>query len=250
MMKINKNKINFGLQILSILAFSLLLMPIETFATPGYVDNPTPYITSISPDYKTINMGTDIVITITGNGFIPSSIARVNGSDRVTTFIDYSHILVRLYPNDTYNSDGFYINVFNGFPGGGYSNAEYFTINRPVPIVNAYNNNQSSTITRTATTVTNTNNNVVDNTYSNTTRTENTTNSNSNNSENNVNDNDDSNNTASNLAATAIFGSNSFLPSGLIQWILFAILILLIIIFVRRIFGARQNYEETPLKHA
>jgi hypothetical protein len=54
----------------------------------------------------------------------------------------------------------------------------------------------------------------------------------------------------SNLAANAIFGSNSFLPSGIIQWILFAILILVIVIIARKIFGADKKYHETPLKHA
>lgn len=222
-MKTNKNKVVFGLKILSILAFSLLLIPSKTFATPGYVDNPTPYITSISPNSINNNMRTNIVIAITGNGFIPSSVARVNGSDRVTTFIDYSHIFIKLNSNDTYNTDGFYVNVFNGFPGGGYSNSEYFTNNKVAPVAKTSYSNPSSTMTSSVT--------------------ENTTNS-----KNTVND--DTNNNASNLAATAIFGSNSFLPSGLIQWILFAIIILLIIIFVRRIFGARKNYEETPLKHA
>jgi len=236
--KTNKNKVVFGLKMLSILAFGLLLTPIEAFATPGYVDNPTPYITSISPNSSNVNAGTNIVIAITGNGFIPSSVARVNGSDRVTTFIDYSHILIKLNSNDTYNTDGFYINVFNGFPGGGYSNAEYFTVNRLVPVANTNkNNNSSSTITRN--TVTNTNNNT-DNTYSNTTQTENATNS----------DNDNTNSNASNLASAAILGSTGFLPSGLIQWVFFAIIILLIVILVRRIFGARKKYEDTPLKHA
>lgn len=236
--KTNKNSMVFGLKILSILAFSLLLIPSKTFATPGYVDNPTPYITSISPNSINSNMRTNIVIAITGNGFIPSSIARVNGSDRVTTFIDYSHILIKLNSNDTSNTDGFYVNVFNGFPGGGYSNAEYFTINSLVPVANTNkNNNPSSTITRN--TATNTNN--TDNTYSNTTQTENTTNS----------DSDNTNSNASNLASAAILGStNSFLPSGLIQWVIFAIIILLIVIFVRRIFGARKKYEDSPLKHA
>ncbi len=56
-------------------------------------------------------------------------------------------------------------------------------------------------------------------------------------------------NPASALAATAIFGSNSFLPSGLIQWVLFAILILLIVILVRKILGAEARYHAAPLKH-
>ena len=59
----------------------------------------------------------------------------------------------------------------------------------------------------------------------------------------------DSTNSVSGLASNEIFGSSSFLPSGLIQWILFAIFILLIIILVRRIFGAREAYEETPMKY-
>jgi hypothetical protein len=240
MSKINNNLMFLSLKMLSILVFSLLIIPTHVFATAGYVDNPTPYITSINPNSSNRNAGTNnMVIAITGDGFIPSSVARVNGSDRTTTFIDYSHLLIRLNQNDTYNTDGFYINVFNGFPGGGYSNAILFSTNSLVPVVNA-NNNPSSTITRNTNTITNTNN--TDNIYSNTNSIENVTNTN--------NDND-TNKNSNNLAATAILGSaNSFLPSGLIQWVFFAIIILLIVIFIRRIFGAKKNYEETPLKHA
>ena len=50
------------------------------------------------------------------------------------------------------------------------------------------------------------------------------------------------------LAANALYGANSFLPSGLIQWILFAIFILLIVILVRITFGYKENYHATPLK--
>ena len=52
----------------------------------------------------------------------------------------------------------------------------------------------------------------------------------------------------SNLAANALYGSSSFLPSGLIQWLFFAIIILLIVIFARKIFSPK--YFEGPLKHA
>ena|SRR3989338_1148982 len=51
------------------------------------------------------------------------------------------------------------------------------------------------------------------------------------------------------LAASAIFGENSFMPSGLIQWIFFAIIILLIIILARKISGAQNKYHSTELKH-
>ena len=53
----------------------------------------------------------------------------------------------------------------------------------------------------------------------------------------------------SNLAASAIFGSNSSMPSGLIQWIFFAILILLMVILVRRIYGGSEKYYAAPMKY-
>jgi len=52
------------------------------------------------------------------------------------------------------------------------------------------------------------------------------------------------------LAANAIFGDVGFLPSGLLQWILFAILVLIIVILTRRVFGGAKKYHQTPLKHA
>lgn len=52
-----------------------------------------------------------------------------------------------------------------------------------------------------------------------------------------------------NLASSAIYGSNGFLPSGLVQWIFVGILILIIVIFTRRILSFRQKYLASPLKH-
>jgi len=56
-------------------------------------------------------------------------------------------------------------------------------------------------------------------------------------------------NTYSGLAANAFYGISGFLPSGLIQWIMFAILILLLVILTRIIFNTKENYHATPLKH-
>ncbi len=55
--------------------------------------------------------------------------------------------------------------------------------------------------------------------------------------------------TGSSLAAGVIFGSNSFMPSSLIQWIFFAILVLLVVMLVRKVFKAEENYHSTPMKH-
>src|SRR3989344_2876587 len=235
MSKINNKSIFFGLKILSILAFSLLIIPFNNASAEGgrnytYYDNynynpapvqkdttnPKPVINSISPKSINLGMGTK-TITITGSGFVPSSVARVNNSSRPTTFIDSTHLLMQIIGNDTYaykTNGGFFITIYNRAPGGGYSNGVFFTVN------------SNSTA---GANVNNDNNNVSPDTY---TEIENET------------DN------YSNLASNAIFGSGSFLPSGLVQWILFAILILLIVILARKIFGARENYDQAPMKHA
>ncbi len=52
------------------------------------------------------------------------------------------------------------------------------------------------------------------------------------------------------LAANAFFGSGSILPSGLVSWIILGIMILIIVILARKVFGAEKRYHQTPLKHA
>ena len=51
------------------------------------------------------------------------------------------------------------------------------------------------------------------------------------------------------LTANAVLGSNSFMPSGLVQWIFLAILVFAIIFLWRYALG-REKYMSEPLKHA
>ncbi len=92
-----------------------------------------------------------------------------------------------------------------------------------------YTNNPKNTTSTSTSTTTNTKN-----------TTSNTANTNS----------DKTTDRYSNLAASAIYGGSSFAPSGLVQWIMLAILILVIIILARRIFGATDRYHKAPMKHA
>jgi hypothetical protein len=238
MNKISKKSIKstvLSFKILSVLAFSLLVIPTIASADSLIYNGLTVYpqqnyqatsawqiINSISPSSanRGVNVGN---IIITGDGFSPTSVARVNGSNRPTNFIDNAHLMFELNPSDTNRSDGgFYVTVYNNANGGSYSNAAYFTVNSAASMNTVNNNNGYNSA----------NNDYNGNNSSNANQTENTSNGN-----------------GYNLASNILFGSNSFLPSGLIQWIIFIIFILLIIILVRRIFGAKQHYEETPLKH-
>lgn len=52
------------------------------------------------------------------------------------------------------------------------------------------------------------------------------------------------------LVASVVYGEDSFLPSGIIGWILLAIFILIIVILARKVFGGEKNFHSTPMKHA
>ncbi len=239
MKNINKKLIVLSLSILPILALGLIAMPapvkasFATYTVPEKT-NPTPEVDSIAPSSANSGSGAR-TIRITGGGFVPNSVARINGSNRYTTFIDDSHLLLQATAGDMFRTDGgFYVTVFSPAPQGGYSNSSFFTVNN-VPVGSGSVNNTNPD-----------NNNIYD--YS----------ANTNPAYNNGYDstqyqtvpaNGPEINSPSNLASNVVYGSNTFLPSGVIQWVLFAIIILLIIILVRKIFGARDNYMETPLKY-
>src|SRR3989338_3098909 len=247
MSKINNTKIThsivYGLAISAILAFGLIILPLK--ANAQYYDdgysynepNQIPIVNSISPNVANVGDGANNV-TITGSGFVPGSVARWNGANRPTTFIDYEHLLVQLSASDLRGSSGRYINVFTPAPGGGYSNAELLSINGYVgSAANTYNNSNSIGYDYNSNLYTNTDNNYYN--YQNTTQTENRNSANQTPNEN-----------SSSLVGNAIFGSGGVAPSGLIQWVLFAIIILIIVIIVRKIFGGTDRYHNTPLKHS
>src|SRR6185369_9623894 len=118
MKKINNKSINFGLKVLTVLAFALIFIPINkvsaaygsytryqtgtpifTYDQPEEATNPEPSISSISPRSSNLGVGVKTV-TITGGGFVPSSVARINGANRPTVFIDGSHLLIQVSGND------------------------------------------------------------------------------------------------------------------------------------------------------
>lgn len=102
------------------------------------------------------------------------------------------------------------------------------------------NNNPSSTPLNTTTKNSDTSNtsNTTNTTVSKTTDT------------NNIVAANDNNNSFSGLTANALEGSNSFLPTGLLQWIFLAIIVVAIIFLWRYVFRSEDKYLSEPLKHA
>lgn len=179
-----------------------------------------PVITSISPSSAITKTGPQ-TITINGYNFIPSSVARWNGSDRNTTYVGSNQLIMKTIDSDMATIGSFPITVYNHTPNGGVSNAKYFSVNKtPSTSSNTKPKPSSTTKPKPASTtpacVTET-----------------------------AGEEDNSN-----LTASAIFASDSFLPTSFLGWLLLLILILLIVVVWRKLNRSGEKYKNKPLKQA
>ena len=187
--------------------------------------NPTPFISSVNP--SSVNINSSKIITIKGNNFVQGSIVKLDNFTIPTTFIDSGTLQSTLRLD---NLGEHFVTVFNPAPGGGYSN-EISIMAKNVSSTGTINNTSSK-------------NNSTYNKTKSTTSTLNTENNTANNERNSNTEQD-----IKGLAAGAIFGYNAFMPSSLLQWIFFAILILLAVILWRKLYVSDEE-KHKPLKHA
>ncbi|NWJ47138.1 MAG: Ig-like domain repeat protein, partial [Chloroflexi bacterium] len=91
--------------------------------------NPVPVITSVSPISTTVQaVTTQITVTVTGSGFIPGSVIRLNGTDLATTYINPTTLSVVIPGAQLSTARVILLTVFNGTPGGGTSNPLAFYV--------------------------------------------------------------------------------------------------------------------------
>ena len=98
--------------------------------------SPLPALTSLN---KTMAMAGDgaFNLELTGSNFVPSSVARWNGTDLATTFVNGT-LLRAAVPASLLTAAGtFNVAVFNPSPGGGSSAAQVFTVNNPSPTLSS-----------------------------------------------------------------------------------------------------------------
>ena len=96
------------------------------------VNNPSPTTGTLSQTSVTAGSGQK-TLTIDGTGFRPNSVVRVNGADRVTTFVSGTQLSFVLLPSDLTNAGTLMITVFTPAPGGGLSSGILLTVNNPPP---------------------------------------------------------------------------------------------------------------------
>ena len=78
-----------------------------------------------------------LAVRVNGSNFVPGSVVRWNGSNRLTTFFNAGRIDATIPASDLLSAGTAQVTVFTPVPGGGTSNAQTFTIDNPLPILNA-----------------------------------------------------------------------------------------------------------------
>jgi VCBS repeat protein/centrosomal CEP192-like protein len=79
--------------------------------------------------------GQGFTLTVNGTGFVSGSILEWNSSPRTTTVLTGSQLTAQISSNDIASAGTASITVMNPAPGGGSSNAIYFTVVNPLPSV-------------------------------------------------------------------------------------------------------------------
>lgn len=104
------------------------------------INNPAPSLPTLSQASLTAGTGATM-LTLTGSGYRPDSLARVNGTDRTTTFVSATELKVNLLASDTVFGKTLKITVFTPAPGGGTSPEATLTVNNPAPTLTSLSPN-------------------------------------------------------------------------------------------------------------
>jgi hypothetical protein len=90
--------------------------------------NPKPTITTLTPPSAT-HGGPAFTLTVTGTGYLSSSVVNWNGSPRATTYVSSTEVTATINAADIAKAGTFKVTVTNPAPGGGTSAAKMFTVN-------------------------------------------------------------------------------------------------------------------------
>ncbi|HKZ78604.1 MAG TPA: IPT/TIG domain-containing protein, partial [Pyrinomonadaceae bacterium] len=101
------------------------------------INNPAPSLTGISPISAVVG-GSGLVLTVNGSNFVSSSVVRINGADRPTTFVNSTQLKAELDASDLQTVGTLPVTVFTPAPGGGTSSAVNFTVTLvPMPSISS-----------------------------------------------------------------------------------------------------------------
>ena len=208
-----------------------------------------PVIYSLAPTRAEVNSNTK-TITISGKGFRPDSIGRWNSSDRPTSYVSSTKLIMELNDTDTKAQGQYLVTVVNPSPEGGkFSNPKVFTVTNSTGVVAGATTTGGSTsnggykapatkkiVAKKTTVKTNPAKVAVADTDSCLAT-----------ATGSINDSESNNNSF--FSASALNGGNSFMPSTVIGWLMLFVLIFLSVLLFRKLWITEAD-KNKPLKHA
>jgi hypothetical protein len=96
---------------------------VTIIAKPGSVSNPLDFtvanptsvvVTTIAPSSATAGEASPIALTVTGSGFVPTSVVRFNGASLTTTFTSSTQLAATITPSSLVDAGRFGVTVVNG----------------------------------------------------------------------------------------------------------------------------------------
>lgn len=102
-----------------------------TFDTSTVTTAPVPVASSLSPSSASIG-APGLILTVSGSGFLASSVVRWNGAERATTFVDAAQLRAAITASDLATAGSVPVSVFTPAPGGGTSATRPFTVTATV----------------------------------------------------------------------------------------------------------------------
>ena len=106
--------------------------------------NPTPTITTISPNSTVAGSAEGFTLTINGTNFVAASMVNFGGTAPATTFVSATQLTAAIPAAAIASAGNSAVTVTNPVPGGGSSNAVNFAITsgpNPVPTINSLDEN-------------------------------------------------------------------------------------------------------------
>ncbi|MCE9557788.1 MAG: hypothetical protein K8R88_02440 [Armatimonadetes bacterium] len=101
---------------------------------PFAINNPPPFLTSMSPD-NAVAGSPDTVVTVTGSNFNSTAVVRWNGIALATTVVSTTSMTAVIPAANLATAGTASVTVFKPSPGGGTSSPLTFTINNPAPTI-------------------------------------------------------------------------------------------------------------------
>jgi uncharacterized repeat protein (TIGR01451 family) len=102
------------------------------------INNPTPMLAGVSPSsLTTLSAGT--VLTLTGSGFVASSVVTWNSAVHTSTFVSATQLQITLTAADVAGVGSAQIAVVNPTPGGGSATPSPVPIGYPAPVISSLN---------------------------------------------------------------------------------------------------------------